>query len=129
MPQVRMSTSWRRCGGGKRSPAKGCWPQSRESRQMSPPLTLFHVSDLHFGAEDRAALDWFAQGVKDVQPDAVICTGDLTMRARHGEYAAAAAWLGALAAPVMVEPGNHDLPYFNLIERFTAPYARYRALR
>ena len=25
---------------------------------------LFHVSDLHFGAEDRGALDWFAQVVK-----------------------------------------------------------------
>lgn len=96
---------------------------------MSAPLTLFHVSDLHFGAEDRAALDWFAQAVADIRPDAVICTGDLTMRARHREFAAAAAWLGALAAPVMVEPGNHDLPYFNLFERFTTPLARYRALR
>lgn len=92
-------------------------------------ITLFHVSDLHFGAEDQAALDWFAQAVADVRPDAVICTGDLTMRARHREFAAAAAWLAALAAPVMVEPGNHDLPYFNLIERFTAPYARYGDLR
>lgn len=92
-------------------------------------LTLFHVSDLHFGAEDRTALDWFAQAVAETRPDAVICTGDLTMRARHREFAAAAAWLGALAAPVMVEPGNHDMPYFNLLERFTAPYARYRSLR
>lgn len=96
---------------------------------MPAPLTLFHVSDLHFGAEDPAALDWFAQAVDDVRPDAVICTGDLTMRARHHEFAAAARWLGALSAPVMVEPGNHDLPYFNLFERFTAPYTRYRALR
>ena len=96
---------------------------------MTAPLTVFHVSDLHFGAEDRAALDWFSQAVAKIRPDAVICTGDLTMRARHREFAAAAAWLGALAAPVMVEPGNHDLPYFNLFERFTAPFARYRALR
>lgn len=96
---------------------------------MTSALTLFHVSDLHFGAEDRAALDWFAQDIANERPDAVICTGDLTMRARRHEFAAAAAWLGGLAAPVMVEPGNHDLPYFNLIERFTAPFARYRALR
>ena len=93
------------------------------------PLTLFHVSDLHFGAEDRAALAWFAAAVAAERPTAVICTGDLTMRARRHEFTAAAAWLGALAAPVMIEPGNHDLPYFNLIERFTAPYARFRALR
>ena len=96
---------------------------------MAAPLTLFHVSDLHFGAEDRAALAWFAQAVADTRPDAIICTGDLTMRARHHEFAAAAAWLGALPAPVMVEPGNHDLPYFNLAERFLDPLARYRKLR
>ena len=96
---------------------------------MTSALTLFHVSDLHFGAEDRAALTWFADAVAQNRPDAVICTGDLTMRARRHEFAAAAAWLGGLAAPVMVEPGNHDMPYFNLFERFTAPFARYRALR
>lgn len=96
---------------------------------MTRAISLFHVSDLHFGAEDRAALDWFTQSVAAARPDAVICTGDLTMRARHGEFAAAAAWLGALGAPVMVEPGNHDLPYFNPFERIFAPYARYRALR
>ncbi|MAW99120.1 MAG: metallophosphoesterase, partial [Sphingomonas sp.] len=43
---------------------------------------LFHVSDLHFGAEDRSALHWFARLVTDERPDAVIVTGDLTMRAR-----------------------------------------------
>lgn len=91
-------------------------------------VRLFHASDLHFGAEDRAALDWFAACVHDEQPDAVIITGDLTMRARAREFAAAGAWLSALAAPVTVEVGNHDLPYFNLIERFTRPYRRYGAM-
>ena len=31
---------------------------------MAPPLVLFHASDLHFGYEDRAALDWFAAEVE-----------------------------------------------------------------
>jgi len=31
--------------------------------------------------------------------------------------------------PVTVEVGNHDLPYFNLVERFTAPYKRFRAIK
>lgn len=96
---------------------------------MAEPLTLFHVSDLHFGAEDRAALDWFAAEVERCRPAWVICTGDLTMRARRREFAAAAEWLGALAAPVSVEPGNHDMPYFNPLERFAQPYARYGVLR
>lgn len=88
-------------------------------------VTLFHTSDLHFGAEDRAALDWFAGLVAAERPSAVIVTGDLTMRARHHEFAAAGEWLTALDAPVTVEVGNHDLPYFNPYERFTDPYRRY----
>ncbi|MCA1199828.1 metallophosphoesterase [Sphingomonas sp. R647] len=89
---------------------------------------LFHVSDIHFGAEDRAALDWFADRVAEEQPDAVIVTGDLTMRARQHEFAAAQAWLEALGRPITVEVGNHDLPYFNPWARFVTPYRRFQAL-
>ncbi len=89
---------------------------------------LFHVSDIHFGAEDRAALDWFAATVRDEQPDAVIVTGDLTMRARQHEFAAAQEWLEALGRPITVEVGNHDLPYFNPWARFVTPYRRFQAL-
>ena len=95
---------------------------------MTRPIRLFHASDLHFGSEDQAALDWFAACVREDRPDAVIITGDLTMRARHSEFAAAREWLLALDHPVTVEIGNHDMPYFNLIERFTTPYKRYRAM-
>jgi 3',5'-cyclic AMP phosphodiesterase CpdA len=89
---------------------------------------LFHVSDVHFGREDRAAIDWFAAKVREEQPDAVIVTGDLTMRARRREFEAAAKWLENLERPVTVEVGNHDLPYFNPWARFVTPYKRYEAL-
>lgn len=90
---------------------------------------LFHASDLHFGAEDTAALAWFAQAVTDQQPDAVIITGDLTMRARSAEFAAAHAWLADLGRPVLIEPGNHDLPYFNPVRRIWRPYGRVMRLQ
>ncbi|HEX8400662.1 MAG TPA: metallophosphoesterase [Allosphingosinicella sp.] len=86
---------------------------------------LFHVSDLHFGREDRNAVQWFADTVREEMPDAVICTGDLTMRARSREFAAAADYLEDMPVPVTVEPGNHDLPYFNPIDRFFRPYSRF----
>ncbi|QPQ55027.1 metallophosphoesterase [Allosphingosinicella flava] len=86
---------------------------------------LFHVSDLHFGRADQDALDWFAATVAGERPDAVICTGDLTMRARSAEFEAAARYLEALPVPVTVEPGNHDLPYFNPLERMFRPYRRF----
>lgn len=95
---------------------------------MTGAITLFHVSDIHFGVEDQRAHDWFAAAVVQGRPDAVICTGDLTQRAKHGEYAAATRWLGQLGVPVFVEPGNHDMPYYNLVERFLTPFKRFETL-
>jgi 3',5'-cyclic AMP phosphodiesterase CpdA len=91
-------------------------------------IRLFHVSDIHFGAEDPAAIDWFADLVHAEQPDAVVCSGDLTMRARHIEFNQAERWLASLNRPTTIEVGNHDLPYFNLWARFVAPYKRYEAV-
>ncbi|MEM7780480.1 MAG: metallophosphoesterase [Pseudomonadota bacterium] len=90
---------------------------------------LFHISDVHFGVEDRAALDAVVRAVADEKPDALVVTGDLTQRAKHSEYAAAAQWFGALELPIVLEPGNHDMPYYNLLERFTDPYRRFRRLQ
>lgn len=89
---------------------------------------LFHISDLHFGLEDRAALAWFEDCVRRERPDAVLITGDLTMRARSREFAAACSWIEALDVKVTVEVGNHDLPYFNPFERFFYPYRRIRGI-
>lgn len=92
-------------------------------------LRLFHVSDVHFGAEDPAAIAWFTRAVTDERPDAVIMTGDLTMRARTAEFEAGGAWLKGLGAPVTLEVGNHDIPYYwDPIRRLVAPYTRYAAV-
>ncbi|WP_088310456.1 metallophosphoesterase family protein [Novosphingobium sp. B 225] len=96
---------------------------------MAAATLLYHVSDLHFGFEDRDALDWFAAEVARERPALVICTGDLTMRGSAREFAAAQDWLGALAAPVVLTPGNHDVPYYHhMLRRLIHPYDRYRAL-
>lgn len=92
------------------------------------PTLLFHLSDIHFGLEDNRALDWVKQEIVDRRPDAVAITGDLTMRARHREFAAAAEWINSLDVPVTVEVGNHDMPYFNPVERFIKPYNRFRGM-
>ena len=96
---------------------------------MTKPLTLFHLSDIHFGLEDRSALGAVRAAIVRQQPAAVLITGDLTMRARRREFAAARDWIGALEVPVTVEVGNHDMPYFNLIERFADPYRRFLELQ
>lgn len=86
---------------------------------------LFHVSDIHFGREDPAALAWFAGLVHAERPDALIVTGDYTFRARSSEFAAAAEWLEQFDVPMTLEPGNHDLPYYNPFKRFLTPYRRF----
>ncbi|WP_343525864.1 metallophosphoesterase [Sphingomonas sp.] len=92
-------------------------------------IRLFHVSDVHFGAEDPAALAWFAERVAAEKPDAVIMTGDLTMRATKREFQAGGEWLQSLGVPVTVEVGNHDIPYYwDPFRRLFAPYQRYAAV-
>jgi predicted phosphodiesterase len=95
----------------------------------SSSLTLFHLSDIHFGLEDKRALAWVREEIAVRRPDAVIITGDHTMRARHHEFAAATAWITALEVPVTIAIGNHDMPYFNLVERFATPYKRFEGMK
>lgn len=90
---------------------------------------LIHVSDVHFGVEDRAALAAVARAVEQERPDALVCTGDLTQRATHAQYEQAREWFAQFDVPVWLDVGNHDLPYYNLWERFSDPYRRFRALQ
>ncbi|BDI59831.1 metallophosphoesterase family protein [Qipengyuania nanhaisediminis] len=90
--------------------------------------SFFHVSDIHFGVEDRDALAAVEADLERDRPDALVCTGDLTQRAKHSEYRDAAAWFASLGVPVVLEPGNHDMPYYNPFERFFDPYRRFRRL-
>lgn len=89
---------------------------------------IFHLSDIHFGLADKRALDWVKREIAARQPHAVAITGDITMRARRHEFAAATEWIRSLDAAVTLEVGNHDLPYFNLFERFFRPYRRFHGV-
>jgi 3',5'-cyclic AMP phosphodiesterase CpdA len=97
--------------------------------RVPPAMKLFHVSDVHFGAEDPDAIAWFDACVAAERPDAVIMTGDLTMRALPREFGQAGDWLSGLRVPVTVEVGNHDIPYYSdPLRRLFMPYRRYLRL-
>lgn len=89
---------------------------------------IFHNSDVHFGVENRAALDAFAQAVHAEKADAVLCTGDITQRCKHSEWASARDYFAQFSCPVVLFAGNHDMPYYNMWERMSDPYARARRL-
>ncbi|MGE0595131.1 MAG: metallophosphoesterase [Hyphomonadaceae bacterium] len=89
-------------------------------------MQLIHLTDLHFGCEDEGALKAAAKYIEDAKPDAVIVTGDISRDGLASELDAACGWIRGLAAPAMLTPGNHDVPYYNPIGRVFYPWARYR---
>src|SRR5689334_179320 len=87
-------------------------------------ITLLHVSDLHFGppyvTEVGEALQSFAA---QLAPTAIIASGDFTQRAKAEQFAAARAFLDRLPrVPLVVTPGNHDVPLYRVAERLLDPY-------
>lgn len=84
-----------------------------------------HLTDLHFGCEDKAALAAAAKYIDEHRPDAVIVTGDISKDGLQQELEDACAWLRALPVPVMITPGNHDVPYYNPIGRIFYPWRRF----
>ncbi len=99
---------------------------------MKQEISIVHLSDVHFGVDaDLWQLEQIEEYVPTLRPDAIALSGDLTQRARHGEFMAAHAFVRRLrkVAPVLVVPGNHDVQWwaspFGM--RGTAPlYAKYR---
>ncbi len=87
---------------------------------------IAHISDIHFGAVDARAAQRLAEHVNQLSPHGVIVTGDLTQAGRKREFTAAAAYLKSFTAPMLVVPGNHDVPVYNLGRRFADPWSRYR---
>ena len=89
--------------------------------------TIVHTSDLHFSSVDLRVIAALATSINDLSPDLVVVSGDLTQRARRRQFLEAATFLKALRPPLLVVPGNHDVPMFNIPARLIAPFAGYRA--
>ncbi|MDB5660135.1 MAG: metallophosphoesterase [Cypionkella sp.] len=87
---------------------------------------LVHISDLHFGRDRPELLEPLREAINKLGADLVVISGDLTQRATVVQFKAAAAFISALAPPVLAIPGNHDLPLHNLIMRVFTPWRRYR---
>lgn len=88
-------------------------------------VTIAHISDLHFGDSDLSALAAAREALLELRPDVVACSGDLTQSGRTREFADAAKWLADLPFPLVVAPGNHDSPVFNILSRLARPKRRF----
>lgn len=91
-------------------------------------LSLLHASDLQTGSPylPRAG-EALVRLFEQTRPDVVVVSGDLTQRARPREFATAHRLVQRFApTPVVVTPGNHDVPLYRLWERAFLPFRAWR---
>ena len=88
--------------------------------------TVVHLSDLHFGRIDETLIKPLTAQIERLKPDVIVVSGDLTQRARTGQFREARAFLDTLSAPKLVVPGNHDIPLHNIFHRFLRPLQKYQ---
>jgi 3',5'-cyclic AMP phosphodiesterase CpdA len=88
--------------------------------------TVVHLSDIHFGRVDYATVKPLVGAVREIEPDVVVVSGDLTQRAREEQFREAQEFLAELPKPQLVVPGNHDVPLYNLFARFAQPLDNYK---
>lgn len=87
---------------------------------------LLQVSDPHFGTQRPHVVRALLRLAAQQSPDVVIFSGDITQRARRGQFAAARAFVDALPpAAILAIPGNHDIPLFDILTRVLRPYRNY----
>jgi 3',5'-cyclic AMP phosphodiesterase CpdA len=88
--------------------------------------TIVHLSDLHFGRLDARLVQPLLAVIRELSPELVAISGDLTQRARRNQFAEARTFIHALECPHLVVPGNHDVPLYDIARRFLRPLGRYK---
>ena len=100
------------------------------------PVSVFHCSDLHFGSpavpEQYEAMESL---IHEYRYDVVAISGDLTQRARSGEFQRARAFIKRAeeTSKVICIPGNHDVAWWKAPfslgneERMLANYSKFIA--
>lgn len=90
-------------------------------------LRILHLSDLHFGTESGDIVQHLTDSIVALAPSLIVISGDFTQVANNLEFARARDFIRSLPAPVFSVPGNHDIPRYDLAERFFNPYKKYKA--
>lgn len=91
-------------------------------------LKLLHLSDLHFGPKYLPHVgEALLKTAAALEPDIIVVSGDFTQRAKRRQFQEARAFLDRLPpGPLIVTPGNHDIPLYRVFERIFSPVSLYR---
>src|SRR5919109_1604044 len=93
-----------------------------------PPLRVLQVSDLHVGTREEPEVEGDLRTlVAESDPEVVVASGDLTHRNTPEQHERAAALLHSLERPLLVIPGNHDIPRWPP-SRFTRTFDEFRRI-
>jgi 3',5'-cyclic AMP phosphodiesterase CpdA len=90
--------------------------------------TVVHLSDLHFGRINEAAVPACVRAIQDIAPDILAISGDLTQHARQREFRRAMEFIGLLPGRAIIVPGNHDMAFLNPVRRVTQRLKLFREL-
>jgi predicted MPP superfamily phosphohydrolase len=78
-------------------------------------VQIAHIGDMHFGGlANVPVVEALERMLPDLRPDAIVIGGDLSQRARHGEFQRGRAFANLCreTAPVLAIPGNHDVQWW-----------------
>jgi 3',5'-cyclic AMP phosphodiesterase CpdA len=91
-----------------------------------PLLRVLQVSDLHAGTREEPEVEGDLRTlVEQTEPELVVASGDLSHRNKPAEHDRAARLLKSLGRPLLVIPGNHDIPRWPPW-RFTSTFDEFR---
>lgn len=88
-------------------------------------MTIAHLSDLHIGRVDERVKAALLKELRHNPPTLIVISGDIVQRATTRNFCEARNFLTQLPAPVLIVPGNHDIPVYNLVRRFYRPFEKY----
>jgi len=88
---------------------------------------ILHISDLHFGPPFVPAVaEALLEAIPSLELDAIVVSGDLTQRAKRHQFEEARQFFDRMPKlPMLVIPGNHDVPLWRIFERFFKPHDLY----
>ena len=82
----------------------------RPLSRLKDVVTIAHISDTHVGSPyfvpnlmNRVIVE-----INQLEPDLVVCTGDVTSEGYRQEYKGWVAYADRIKAPIVTVPGNHD---------------------
>ena len=92
------------------------------------PIRALQLSDLHAGTSEEPEVEADLRAlVANVEPELVVVSGDLTHRNTREQHERAARILHSLERPLLVIPGNHDIPKLPP-DRFARTFTEFRRI-